>query len=58
MGDWSSPDILGRVPAEFVPDVEFLLTLKMILEQLDWLSLFYWAPFTLMGLWRLSGFGG
>ncbi|KAJ6098780.1 hypothetical protein N7467_000315 [Penicillium canescens] len=50
MGDWSSPDILGRVPAEFVPDAEFLLlTLKMILEQLDWSSLFYWAPFTLMG---------
>jgi CHAT domain-containing protein len=50
MGDWSSPDTLGRVPAEFVPDAEFLmLTLKMILEQLDWSSPFYWAPFTLMG---------
>jgi CHAT domain-containing protein len=50
MGDWSSPHILGRVPAEFLPDAEFLLlTLRMILEQLDWSSPFYWAPFTLMG---------
>lgn len=50
MGDWSGPDTLGRVPAEFVSDAEFLLlTLKMILEQLDWSSPFYWAPFTLMG---------
>lgn len=53
MGDWSSPDILGRGPAEFL-----LLTLKMIREQLDRSSLLYWAPFTLMGLWRFSGFGG
>jgi CHAT domain-containing protein len=50
VGDWSAPDLSGRVPAEFVPDANFLLlTLKMILEQLDWSSPFYWAPFTLMG---------
>ncbi|RAL12125.1 CHAT domain-containing protein [Aspergillus homomorphus CBS 101889] len=37
-------------PAEFVPDAEFLLlTSKMILDQLDWSSPFYWAPFMLMG---------
>ncbi|KAJ6033119.1 hypothetical protein N7444_010890 [Penicillium canescens] len=49
MGYRSSPDILGRVPTAFVPDPEILLlTLKMILEQLDWPSPFYWAPFTLM----------
>ncbi|KAJ5995255.1 hypothetical protein N7481_002232 [Penicillium waksmanii] len=36
--------------AEFVPDAEFLvLTLRMILSQLDWTSPFYWAPFTLVG---------
>ncbi|KAJ5757758.1 uncharacterized protein N7511_006452 [Penicillium nucicola] len=50
VGDWTAADMQGRVPAEFVPDAEFLLlTLKMILDQLDWSSPFYWAPFTLMG---------
>ncbi|KAJ5109324.1 hypothetical protein N7456_005999 [Penicillium angulare] len=48
--NWSRDVETGQSPAEFVPDAEFLLwTLKMILEQLDWSSPFYWAPFTLVG---------
>ncbi|KAJ5689391.1 hypothetical protein N7462_003783 [Penicillium macrosclerotiorum] len=47
---WTSSGHEGQSPAEFVPDAEFLLlTLKMILNQLDWTSPFYWAPFTLVG---------
>jgi CHAT domain-containing protein len=48
--NWTAPGQQGHSPAEFVPDAQFLLlTLKMILDQLDWSSPFYWAPFTLMG---------
>ena len=48
--NWASSDRDDRSPAEFVPDAEFLLmTLRMILDQLDWSSPFYWAPFTLVG---------
>lgn len=48
--NWASTDVTGPRPADFVPDAEFLLlTLKMILSQLDWSSPFYWAPFTLVG---------
>ncbi|KAJ5280213.1 hypothetical protein N7478_005585 [Penicillium angulare] len=48
--NWSVDVSTGQSPAEFVPDAEFLLwALKMILEQLDWSSPFYWAPFTLVG---------
>ncbi|KAJ6110314.1 hypothetical protein N7486_002549 [Penicillium sp. IBT 16267x] len=48
--NWASSDVAGQSPAGFVPDAEFLLlTLKMILDQLDWLSPFYWAPFILVG---------
>lgn len=48
--NWTSTEVEGRSPAEFVPDAEFLLfTLKMIIDQLDWSSPFYWAPFTLVG---------
>lgn len=40
----------AKSAVEFVPDAEFLLlTLRMILSQLDWTSPFYWAPFTLVG---------
>ncbi|RAH67001.1 CHAT domain-containing protein [Aspergillus aculeatinus CBS 121060] len=40
----------GPRPDEFVPDAEWLLQMsKMILDQLDWTSPFYWAPFMLMG---------
>ncbi|KAJ5647309.1 hypothetical protein N7490_003681 [Penicillium lividum] len=47
--NWSS-DVAGPSPAEFVPDAEFLLlTLRLILNQLDWSSPFFWAPFTLVG---------
>ncbi|KAJ5948917.1 hypothetical protein N7454_002224 [Penicillium verhagenii] len=51
LDNWTSPGADdGRQPADFVPDAEFLLlTLKMILNQLDWSSPFYWAPFTLVG---------
>lgn len=50
LDDWSGSGTTGQNPAEFVPDAEFLLlTLKMILGQLDWSSPFYWAPFTLVG---------
>jgi CHAT domain-containing protein len=48
--NWSNTEVEGHRPAEFVPDGEFLLfTLKMIIDQLDWSSPFYWAPFTLVG---------
>ncbi|KAJ5735709.1 uncharacterized protein N7483_000834 [Penicillium malachiteum] len=48
--NWNSPGSSGLSPAEFVPDAEFvLLTLKLILVQLDWTSPFFWAPFTLVG---------
>ncbi|CAL5870758.1 uncharacterized protein PFLUO_LOCUS4998 [Penicillium psychrofluorescens] len=48
--NWISSGDNEQSPAEFVPDAEFLfLTLKMILDQLDWSSPFYWAPFTLVG---------
>ncbi|KAJ5536588.1 hypothetical protein N7513_009774 [Penicillium frequentans] len=48
--NWTSSVENGQRPADFVPDAEFLLlTLKMILSQLDWSSPFYWAPFTLVG---------
>jgi CHAT domain-containing protein len=48
--NWTSTEVEGRSPAEFVPDAEFLLfTLKLIIDQLDWSSPFYWAPFTLVG---------
>lgn len=47
---WSSTEVEGKRPADFVPDAEFLLiTLKMIIDQLDWSSPFYWAPFALVG---------
>jgi Uncharacterized protein conserved in bacteria len=47
---WGVSSKEGQSPTEFVPDAEFLLsTLKMILNQLDWTSPFYWAPFTLVG---------
>lgn len=47
--NWNSGDN-EQSPAESVPDAEFLfLTLKMILEQLDWLSPLYWVPFNLVG---------
>ncbi|KAJ5804832.1 hypothetical protein N7474_010698 [Penicillium riverlandense] len=48
--NWSDTEVEGQRPAEFVPDAEFLLsTMKMIIDQLDWSSPFYWAPFTLVG---------
>lgn len=35
---------------DFVPDAEFMIwTAKMILDQLDWSSPFFWASFVLMG---------
>jgi CHAT domain-containing protein len=35
---------------DFVPDAEYMIwTTKMILDQLDWSSPFFWAPFVLMG---------
>ncbi|KAJ5665315.1 uncharacterized protein N7477_007763 [Penicillium maclennaniae] len=47
---WGVATRESHSPTEFVPDAEFLLfTLKMILNQLDWNSPFYWAPFTLVG---------
>lgn len=50
MKDWDSTGSHGQKPADFVPDAEFLLLrLRMLLDQLDWTSPFYWAPFTLMG---------
>ncbi|KAJ5176759.1 uncharacterized protein N7482_002636 [Penicillium canariense] len=50
LDSWTATEEEGQSPAEFVPDAEFLLlTLKMILSQLDWSSPFYWAPFTLVG---------
>ncbi|GFG07794.1 hypothetical protein IFM5058_03599, partial [Aspergillus udagawae] len=40
----------SRGPEDFVPDEEFtILMTKMILDQLDWSSPFFWAPFVLMG---------
>ncbi|RHZ61825.1 CHAT domain-containing protein [Aspergillus thermomutatus] len=40
----------SRGPKDFVPDAEFMVwTTKMILDQLDWSSPFFWAPFVLMG---------
>lgn len=48
--DWAAKGEEDHNPAEFVPDAEFLLSiLKMIIDQLDWSSPFYWAPFTLVG---------
>ncbi|KAL4976645.1 CHAT domain-containing protein [Aspergillus desertorum] len=48
--DWTATKVGNHSPAEFVPDAEFILfTLKMIIDQLDWSSPFYWAPFTLVG---------
>ncbi|KAJ5238958.1 hypothetical protein N7468_003577 [Penicillium chermesinum] len=50
MDDWASAGADQLSPAEFVPDAEFLLLrLRMLLDQLDWSSPFYWAPFTLIG---------
>lgn len=50
MEGWGASNEGGQSPAEFVPDADFLfLTVRMILDQLDWSSPFYWAPFTLMG---------
>jgi CHAT domain-containing protein len=47
---WTSTEVEGPKPAEFVPDAEFLFfLLKMTIDQLDWSSPFYWAPFTLVG---------
>ncbi|KAJ5620187.1 hypothetical protein N7510_004171 [Penicillium lagena] len=47
---WAPSEGNEQSPAQFVPDAEFLFqTLKMILDQLDWSSPFYWAPFTLVG---------
>ncbi|GFF93953.1 hypothetical protein IFM60648_10256 [Aspergillus lentulus] len=48
----TSPSSNGdsRGPEDFVPDAEFtILAKKMILDQLDWSSPFFWAPFVLMG---------
>ncbi|GIJ85075.1 hypothetical protein Asppvi_003930 [Aspergillus pseudoviridinutans] len=47
----SSPgDGDSRGPKDFVPDAEYMIwTAKMILDQLDWSSPFFWAPFVLMG---------
>ncbi|KAF7164861.1 hypothetical protein CNMCM5623_009288 [Aspergillus felis] len=40
----------SRGPEDFVPDAEYMIwTAKMILDQLDWSSPFFWAPFVLMG---------
>lgn len=48
--NWTSTEVDGRKPSEFVPDAEFLFfMLKMTMDQLDWSSPFYWAPFTLVG---------
>jgi CHAT domain-containing protein len=50
LDNWTSSNVTGQRPTDFVPNAEFLLlTLKMILSQLDWSSPFYWAPFTLVG---------
>jgi CHAT domain-containing protein len=50
LANWTATEVEDHKPAEFVPDAEFLLfTLKMIIDQLDWSSPFYWAPFTLVG---------
>ncbi|PYH49981.1 CHAT domain-containing protein [Aspergillus saccharolyticus JOP 1030-1] len=47
---WTSETAGENCPAEFVPDAEFFLfTSKMILDELDWSSPFFWAPFMLMG---------
>lgn len=47
---WTSTEVDGRRPADFVPDADFLFfVLKMTIDQLDWSSPFYWAPFTLVG---------
>lgn len=47
---WTSTEVEGPKPAEFVPDAEFLFfLLKMTIDQLDWSSPFYWVPFTLVG---------
>ncbi|KAL4742390.1 CHAT domain-containing protein [Aspergillus similis] len=48
--NWTATELEDHSPAEFVPDAEFLLsTSKMFIDQLDWSSPFYWAPFTLVG---------
>ncbi|KAJ5573867.1 uncharacterized protein N7459_008294 [Penicillium hispanicum] len=48
--NWTSSNEEGQRPVDFVPDAGYLLlTLRMILDQLDWSSPFYWAPFTLVG---------
>jgi CHAT domain-containing protein len=40
----------SRGPKDFVPDADYMILMtKMILEQLDWTSPFFWAPFVLMG---------
>ncbi|KAF7179905.1 hypothetical protein CNMCM7691_008957 [Aspergillus felis] len=45
-----SGDGNSRGPKDFVPDAEYMIcTAKMILDQLDWSSPFFWAPFVLMG---------
>ena len=50
MENWSQREQNGFSAADFVPEAEYLiLTLRMVLDQLDWTSPFFWAPFTLMG---------
>lgn len=50
LDDWRSTGVSGQIPTQFVPDAEFLLLrLRMLVDQLDWSSPFYWAPFTLIG---------
>lgn len=50
LDNWTATGVEDHSPAEFVPDAEFLLfTLKMVIDQLDWASPFYGAPFTLVG---------
>ncbi|KAG2026263.1 hypothetical protein GB937_001771 [Aspergillus fischeri] len=40
----------SRGPKDFVPDADYMILMtKIILEQLDWSSPFFWAPFVLMG---------
>jgi CHAT domain-containing protein len=48
--DWTSPDENGNLPADFVPDQEFILSIwKMTLSQIDWADPYYWASFMLIG---------
>lgn len=48
--DWTAPDENGNLPADFVPDQEFILsTWKMTLSQIDWSDPYYWASFMLIG---------